>query len=166
MQRKEPILVSACLLGVACRYDGDSRPNDAVWALAERYRLIPVCPESMGGLPIPREPSEIVGDRVLSRTGKDVTAEYRRGAELALALTQKYGCRAALLKERSPSCGTGKIYNGNFDGGLTDGYGVTAALLRENGIAVFGESEIEKLNAFCRKSILRLRNQTTKGGYT
>lgn len=148
MPQKEPILVSACLLGVACRYDGDSRPNDAVWALAERYRLIPVCPESMGGLPIPREPSEIVGDRVLSRMGKDVTAEYRRGAELALALTQKYGCRAALLKERSPSCGTGTVHNGKFDGGLTDGYGIAAALLKENGVAVFGESGLHDLVAF------------------
>lgn len=148
MPQKEPILVSACLLGVACRYDGDSRPNDAVWALAERYRLIPVCPESMGGLPIPREPSEIVGDRVLSRMGKDVTAEYRRGAQRVLSIARKFGCRAALLKEKSPSCGTGTVHNGKFDGGLTDGYGVTAALLRENGIAVFGESGLHELVAF------------------
>lgn len=148
MQKKEPILVSACLLGAACRYDGGSRPNDAVWALAERYRLIPVCPEVMGGLPIPREPSEIVGDRVLSRTGKNVTAEYRRGAERTLSLARKFGCRAALLKEKSPSCGTGTIHNGKFDGGLIDGYGIAARLLRENGIAVFGESRSDELIAF------------------
>lgn len=148
MQKKEPILVSACLLGAACRYDGGSRPNDAVWALAERYRLIPVCPEVMGGLPIPREPSEIVGDRVLSRTGKDVTAEYRCGAERTLSLARKFGCRAALLKEKSPSCGTGTIHNGKFDGGLIDGYGIAARLLRENGIAVFGESRSDELIAF------------------
>ncbi|MBO4309218.1 MAG: DUF523 domain-containing protein [Clostridia bacterium] len=148
MPQKEPILVSACLLGVACRYDGDSRPNDAVWALAERYRLIPVCPESMGGLPIPREPSEIVGDRVVSRAGSDVTEQYRRGAQRVLSIARKFGCRAALLKEKSPSCGTGTVHNGKFDGGLTDGYGVTAALLRENGVAVFGESGLHDLVAF------------------
>ena len=151
MNEKEPILVSTCLLGVPCRYDGGSRPDPAVWSLVDRYRLIPICHESMGGLPIPREPSEIVGDRVLSRTGTDVTAEYRRGAEIALALAQKHGCRAALLKEKSPSCGTGKIHNGKFDGGLTEGYGIAAALLKENGIAVFGEREIEPMNAFLRK---------------
>ena len=148
MSKKEPILVSACLLGVACRYDGASRPNETVWSLAKRCRLIPVCPETAGGLPIPREPSEIVGDRVVSRTGRDVTAEYRRGAERTLALAQKYGCRAALLKEKSPSCGTGIVHNGKFDGGLVEGYGITARLLRENGIAVFGESQTDALIAF------------------
>lgn len=151
MEKKEPILVSACLLGEPCRYDGKSKPDPAVIALADRFRMIPVCPESMGGLPIPREPSEIRGDRVVSRTGVDVTAQYRRGAQRALSLARKHGCRAALLKEKSPSCGTGKIHNGNFDGGLTDGYGIAAALLAENGVAVFGESESEKLIAFCEK---------------
>lgn len=160
MPKEEPILVSACLLGVACRYDGDSRPNDAVWALSERYRLIPVCPETMGGLPIPREPSEIAGDRVLSRSGKDVTAEYRLGAARALSLARKFGCRAALLKEKSPSCGTGTVHNGNFDGGLVKGYGIAAALLKENGVAVFGESQIENLNAFCRNR--SIPNKTEK----
>ena len=148
MKEREPILVSACLLGEPCRYDGGSQPVAAVKALADRYRLIPVCPESFGGLPIPREPSEVVGDRVVSRSGNDVTAAYRRGAELTLALARVNGCRAAILKEKSPSCGVGKIHNGRFDGGLVEGNGITAALLLASGIAVFGESRIDELNAF------------------
>ena len=151
MRGKEPILVSACLLGEPCRYDGKSKPDPAVIALADRFRIVPVCPESMGGLPTPREPSEIRGDRVLSRTGVDVTEQYRRGAKKTLAIARANGCRVALLKEKSPSCGTGKIHNGKFDGGLTDGYGITAALLKENGVAVFGESRIEELLAFFKK---------------
>lgn len=148
MRKKEPVLVSACLLGVACRYDGESRSDEAVCALAERYWLIPVCPETMGGLTIPREPCEIVGDRVVSRAGSDVTEQYRRGAQRVLSIARKFGCRAALLKEKSPSCGTGTVHNGKFDGGLTDGYGIAAALLKENGVAVFEESGLHDLVAF------------------
>ena len=141
------ILVSECLLGIRCKYSGGANPCLAVIQAvkAGRHRLIPVCPECLGGLAIPRQPSERVGDRVLSRTGEDVTAQYERGAQAALALAKLYGCTAAILKERSPSCGSGTIYDGTFSGGLTAGDGVTAALLRENGIAVYGESEIERL---------------------
>lgn len=141
------ILVSECLLGIRCKYSGGANPCLAVIQAvkAGRHRLIPVCPECLGGLAIPRQPSERVGDRVLSRTGEDVTAQYERGAQAALALAKLYGCTAAILKERSPSCGSGVIHNGRFDGGLTPGDGVTAALLRANGIAVYGESEWQKL---------------------
>ena len=139
------ILISACLLGLPCRYDGASKPQLWVEELARRYELIPMCPEQMGGLPTPRNPSERRGDRVVMNDGRDVTAEYRRGAEETLRLARLYGCTAAVLKERSPSCGCGRIYDGTFTGTLTDGDGVTAALLKENGIKVYGESELEKL---------------------
>lgn len=149
------VLVSACLLGVACRYDGKSKPHPAVLALQTRHQLIPVCGEIFGGLPTPRTPAERVGDRVLTADGRDVTTEYRRGAEQVLALAQRMGCTAALLKERSPACGTGKIYDGSFTRTLTTGDGVTAELLRKNGIAVFGESQLDALTAYLAKEELR-----------
>ena len=94
------LLISACLLGARCRYDGGSKPQPGVEALAEQYRLIPVCPEQLGGLPTPRSPSERQGDRVVSRQGRDVTAEYRRGAEEALRLLDFFHAEGAVLKER------------------------------------------------------------------
>lgn len=141
----ENILISACLLGLCCRYDGESKPIMQTVALMERYHLVPVCPEQLGGLPTPREPSERRADAVVSKCGADVTAQFTRGAQQALHLARLYGCKAAVLKERSPSCGSGAIYDGTFSGCLIPGDGVTAALLRENGIAVYGESEIETL---------------------
>ena len=139
------ILVSACLLGVRCRYDGDSKPNEAVLRLMEEHTLIPICPEQLGGLATPRPPAERQGDAVRTRSGKDVTEQYRRGAEEALRLCRLYGCEAAVLKERSPSCGSGAVYDGTFSGVLTTGDGVTAELLTANGIPVYGESQLEKL---------------------
>ena len=139
------VLISACLLGIPCRYDGRSMPSDYVIALRDKYNLIPVCPEIYGGLPTPRVPSERIGDRVLMQDGSDVTGNYKRGAECAFALCEMYGIDLAILKEKSPSCGTGKIYDGSFTGALTDGYGVTAELLRSKGIRVIGESEIPTL---------------------
>ena len=141
----ENILISACLLGLCCRYDGESKPIMQTVALMERYHLVPVCPEQLGGLPTPREPSERRADAVVSKCRADVTAQFTRGAQQALHLARLYGCKAAVLKERSPSCGSGAIYDGTFSGRLIPGDGVTAALLRENGIAVYGESEIETL---------------------
>ncbi len=110
-----------------------------------RLRLVPVCPEILGGLPTPRTPSERQGERVVSKTGADVTAAYRKGAEEALRLARLFGCRKALLKERSPSCGRGQIYDGSFSGRLIPGDGVTARLLEQEGIAVFGESQLQQL---------------------
>ena len=141
------LLISACLLGVRCRYDGGSKPQPGVEELAGRYRLIPVCPEQLGGLPTPREPSERRADAVVTKSGADVTAQFRRGAEQALHLARLYGCKAAVLKERSPSCGSGEVYDGTFSGRLTPGDGVTAALLKANGIAVYGESDLDALLA-------------------
>lgn len=142
----ENILVSACLLGVACRYDGKRKPNEAVIALKEKYNLIPVCPEIMGGLPTPRLPSEIRGETVIMENGEDVTDKYSRGAEETLRLARLFGCGKAVLKEKSPSCGSGRIYDGTFSKTLTEGNGVTAGMLLANGIRVAGETEIEALS--------------------
>ena len=139
------ILVSACLMGSPCRYDGKSQPCPAVAALQERYRLIPVCPEVFGGLPTPRVPSERIGERVMMKDGHDVTQNYHRGAAEALTLCRIYNIRTAILKERSPSCGKGEIYDGSFSGALTKHDGVTAELLISEGIRVLGESEIDFL---------------------
>ena len=139
------LLVSACLLGVRCRYDGASKPHPLMEELAKRHFLVPVCPEQLGGLPTPRPSSERQGDRVVAVTGADVTEQYRRGAEEALRLCRFFGCEAAVLKEKSPSCGCGAVYDGTFTGALTEGNGVTAELLTANGIPVYGESSLEEL---------------------
>ena len=142
----ENILVSACLLGVSCRYDGKSKPNENVIALKDRYNIIPVCPEIMGGLPTPRKASEIQGCQVVMGDGTNVTKEYQKGAEEVLRLCRLFGCKRAVLKEKSPSCGCGKVYDGTFSGKLIDGNGITAKLLMENGIEVFGETGIMNLD--------------------
>ena len=136
------ILVSACLLGEPCRYDGKSKPCERVIALKGTYNLIPICPEVMGGLPTPRTPSEICGERVLMKDGRDVTENYNRGAQKALEIAHENACTVAILKEKSPSCGSGLIHNGLFDDGLVKGDGITTQLLKQNGIRVLGESEI------------------------
>ena len=139
------ILVSMCLLGVPCRYDGKSRPDAAVTALSAAHELVPVCPEQLGGLPTPRTPAERRGARVVTRDGRDVTQAYLDGAQRALDLARTLGCEAAVLKERSPSCGCGRIYDGTFSGALTDGDGVTAGLLACAGLRVVGESDAWRL---------------------
>lgn len=136
----ENIIVSACLLGVSCRYDGNSKPNEKIIDLKEKYNLIPICPEIMGGLPTPRMPAEIKDGRVKTENGIDVTEEYKKGAGEAIKLAKLFGCKKAILKENSPSCGCGKIYNGEFTRTLKDGNGITAELFMKNGIDVFGEN--------------------------
>ena len=138
------VLISACLLGACCRYDGASKAHPLAALLAERHTLVPVCPEQLGGLPTPRPPAERRGGRVVTQSG-DVTEQYLRGAEETLKLCKLLGCEAAVLKERSPSCGRGQVYDGTFSGTLTAGDGVTAELLAAHGIPVYGESQIEKL---------------------
>lgn len=142
---KEKLLISACLLGSPCRYDGGAKGVSQVETLRERFALVPVCPEVLGGLPIPRSPAERQGECIVNSEGRDVTREYRLGAEKALAIARENGCVRAVLKERSPSCGHGTIYDGTFTGTLTAGDGVTARLMRQNGIAVYGESELDAL---------------------
>ena len=134
------VLVSACLLGVHCRYDGGGAAIPELTELMERCELIPVCPEQLGGLPTPRTPSERLGERILARDGADVTVAFLRGASEACALAERFGARLALLKERSPSCGCGAIYDGSFSGRLAPGDGATAEALRARGVEVFGES--------------------------
>ncbi|MBQ4089572.1 MAG: DUF523 domain-containing protein [Clostridia bacterium] len=139
------ILVSACLLGVKCRYDGAEKLNEAVARLAEKHELAPFCPEIYGGLPTPREPSEIRDGRVYTRSGRDVTAEYEKGAEMALKVARMLGCECALLQDRSPSCGIGCVHNGLFDGGLVEGDGKTAELLRQAGIRLVPASKVNEI---------------------
>ena len=141
----ENIIVSACLLGIGCRYDGKHKANPDVIKLTEKYNLIPVCPEIYGGLPTPRVPSERIGDKVMMKDGRDVTENYQRGARETLEMCRIYNVKTAILKERSPSCGKGEIYDGSFTGALTERDGVTAELLLANGIRVIGESEINIL---------------------
>lgn len=142
---KEKLLVSACLLGENCRYSGGNNYSPAAAALGERYELIPVCPEVLGGLPTPRPPAERTGERVTARDGTDVTAAFRLGAERALETALAQGITRAVLKERSPSCGSGQIYDGAFTGRLIPGQGVTAEQLSDRGVAVYGESRIHEL---------------------
>ncbi|MBQ9228923.1 MAG: DUF523 domain-containing protein [Eubacterium sp.] len=142
---KTRIVVSACLLGECCKYNGSHNRNEAVLALQKQFEIIPVCPECFGGLPIPRVPSERRDGRVFSKDGEDVTAAFLEGAEQTLYIAQEHNCPAAVLKERSPSCGCGVIYDGSFTGALTEGNGVTTDLLLQNAIAVFGESQLQKL---------------------
>ena len=143
----ENVLISACLLGFECKYCGGSNKltEQQLAALGERFRLIPVCPETAGGLPTPRDPSERLGDKVVSNQGRDVTAQYQKVAETALWLARRYGCKAALLKEKSPSCGSGQIYDGSFTGKLIPGDGVAAEELKKEGLIVFGESDTDLL---------------------
>ena len=141
---KSKILVSACLYGFCCRYDGKSNilKDKAFMALKNAGLLIPVCAEELGGLSTPRIPSEIKGDKVFSKEGKDVTAQFEEGARRVLEIAKKNGVRVAILKEGSPSCGSKRINDGTFTGTKISGEGVLARLLIENGIPVFNENEV------------------------
>ena len=141
------ILISGCLLGIGCRYDGKKKPlpEETLSLLKDRFNLIPVCPEQLGGLPTPRIPSERQDDKFIMADGTDVTENYRCGAEETLYIAKLFDCNMALLKEKSPSCGCGLIYDGSFSRTLTKGDGMTAEVLKKNGIEVFGESRIEEL---------------------
>ena len=140
-KRQPPILVSACLLGVRCRYDGQSKPAAGVIELLKHGSVLPVCPEQLGGLPTPRIPHERVGDRVLSRDGDDATEAFVRGAKEALRLAELAGCSEAILKARSPSCGVGTIYDGTFRGTITVGDGVFGAMVKRAGLRVRTEED-------------------------
>ena len=147
---KPCILVSACLLGMNCRYNGKGELNSQVLALSRDAFLIPFCPEIYGGLATPRDPAERQGEKVMTAAGADVTAQYKKGAEEALRLARLYGCRAAVLKERSPSCGRGQIYDGTYTRRLIPGDGVTARLLEQEQIPVFGETSCGRCLEFLK----------------
>ncbi|MBU1231016.1 MAG: DUF523 domain-containing protein [Proteobacteria bacterium] len=140
--RNNPILVSACLAGVCCRYDGGATPHPVIMRLAHEGLALPVCPEVLGGLPVPREPVELRGGRALTRAGTDCTGALHAGAHKALALGRDRGCLRAVLKSRSPSCGAGRVYDGTFSGRLVSGDGFFAALLKAQGFAVQSEEEL------------------------
>ena len=137
------ILVSACVVGEKCRYDGNHRRNEKVLEFLKdkEYRLI--CPEMMGGLSCPRNPSEQIGDRVVDNEGKDVTENFQRGAGKALELAQKYQPELIILEDRSPSCGTHVVYDGTFSGKLIAGQGVTARLLSEHGFRILSSDDFQ-----------------------
>jgi uncharacterized protein YbbK (DUF523 family) len=139
------VLVSACLLGVACNHRGQASPSKAVEDLGTRARLVPVCPEASGGLPTPRPAAELQPDgRVMSATGIDVTDQYRRGAAHAVEVAKATGVSSAVLKARSPSCGCYQVYDGTFSRALRAGEGVTAAALRASGIDVRSDEDLER----------------------
>ena len=140
------ILISACLLGCRCRYDGGCNgPLPQLPELMARHTLVPVCPEQLGGLPTPRPPAERSGAHVITRDGGDVTECFRRGAEQALQLARQFGCAAAILKARSPSCGSGEIYDGSFTHTRVPGWGVTAELLCRAGLEIYDETNFNPL---------------------
>lgn len=139
------VLVSSCLLGVYCRYNGEQVSCADIARLSDAAEIVPVCPEIYGGLPTPRLPSERRDGGVFMKDGTDVTAAYRRGAREALRIADALGISYAVLKERSPSCGSGVIYDGTFTGTRVSGDGVTAELFQKNNIAVYGESRIGEL---------------------
>ena len=148
--RKMQILISACLAGKKCRYDGNAKPNSTAIKLYEAGQALLVCPEVDGGMPTPRLPSEIVKSsngevKVISRKGCDVTSFFQKGAEKTLEKAKSSNIKTALLKAKSPSCGCGKIYDGTFSGRLVPGNGLAADLLLKNGIKVFTEENTEKL---------------------
>ena len=148
---KEKVMLSACLAGVNCVYDGSHKKHRVFEAMAQSGDVLLFCPEVLGGLKIPHPPSEIIdgdgstvlrGDgRVVSRDGQDVTVFFLKGAQKALALAKKRGIKMAVMKARSPSCGCGEVYDGTFSRKLVEGFGVTAALLKENGIEVMSDEE-------------------------
>lgn len=135
-------VVSACLAGVACRYDGTSSPCPQVIELVARGQAIPLCPEVLGGLPTPRPPCEKCSGNIQDRHGNDCTAAFQQGARQALELAQQFGATAAILKTRSPSCGFGNIYDGTFSKTRTAGIGLWAALLQQAGMALYSEENL------------------------
>lgn len=139
---KEKILVSACLLGVDCKYSGGNNYNEKVIEYIKDKEVIPVCPEILGGLSTPRPPSERIGSKVINNQNIDVTKEYTKGAQQALLLAKLFNVKKALLKAKSPSCGKGSIYDGTFSSVLIEGNGVTTDLLEANGITVITEQDL------------------------
>lgn len=139
------ILVSSCLLGKNCKYNGGNNNCEDIKKLSSKYNLIEICPEVMGGLSTPRYPSEIINDKVINKIGEDVTEKFILGAKLSLDLAKQYNVKYAILKENSPSCGYGCIYDGTFSGNKIKGNGITADLLYKNGVVILNEKNFYEL---------------------
>ncbi|MCI9585956.1 MAG: DUF523 domain-containing protein [Bacilli bacterium] len=139
---KEKILISACLAGVNCKYNGKNNENKKIIELIKNKDVILICPEQLGGLKTPRNPAERVKDKVITNDNIDVTKEYRKGAEEVLSIAKKFNIKKVILKSKSPSCGKGKIYDGSFSNTLVDGNGITTELLQKHGIEVISSDEI------------------------
>lgn len=135
------IAISACLLGINYKYNGGNNYSEKLEELLEKHEVIPICPEVLGGLPIPRDPSEIVKGEVLTNMGKSVDKEFKNGAKKALEIVKESGAELVILQSRSPSCGLGKIYDGSFTGRLVEGDGVFVKLLKDEGIKVVDVSD-------------------------
>lgn len=143
-------LVSSCLAGVNCRYDGGNSKNNVICKLVKLGEAIAICPEQLGGLPTPRTSCEIVIDKsgnkkVISKEGKDFTKEFLEGAEKTLAIAKAIGIKKAILKSKSPSCGCKFVYDGTFSGNLIEGNGLAAELLIKNDIKVYTENDLDRL---------------------
>jgi len=145
---REKVLISACLAGINCKFNGENNLLDSgvLDEISKKYHLLFVCPEVFGGLSTPREPAEMKGGLVVTKTAKDVSENFKFGAEICLKIAKLNGCKKAILKARSPSCGSGQIYDGSFTKKLIFGDGVAAKLLKENEILVFSEDEIGRLD--------------------
>ncbi len=139
----EKILISACLIGDKCKYNGGDNKNPLIEKLLEQYELIPFCPEVEGGLKTPRDPAEIIGERVKTESGRDVSFQYNRGADLASNICLYLDIKVAILKETSPSCGVNEIYDGTFSRRKIKGQGITTKRLRQMGVRVISENDIE-----------------------
>jgi uncharacterized protein YbbK (DUF523 family) len=138
------IMVSACLLGTNCKYNGGNNRNEKVLQFLKGHEVIPVCPEVMGGLPVPRKPAEIINGKVYNKEGISVDREFREGAEKALQMALEKKVDLVILKARSPSCGPGPVYDGTFSHTLTDGMGIFARMLKEHHIPYKTEEELER----------------------
>lgn len=141
-------LISSCLAGVNCRYNGGNSENKVVLKLVKEGKAIAVCPEQLSGLPTPRVPCEIIIDKngnkkIINKDGKDLTKEFIEGAEKTLAIAKAKGIKKAILKSKSPSCGCGLVYDGTFSGTLVKGNGLAAELLIKNGFEVYTENDLE-----------------------
>lgn len=135
-------VVSACLAGINCRWDGGSKPCEKIMKLVKEGKAIPVCPEQLGGLPTPRTPSEQKGNKIITKESVDVTINFQKGAQEVLRIAKAFNCDGAILKQKSPSCGCGKIYDGTFSGKIIKGDGVTTKILKKNNIKVISEEDI------------------------
>lgn len=141
----EKILVSACLLGDKCKYNGKDNYLKKIEELKQYYDIVPICPEVMGGLTTPRDPSEIFKDKVISSKGKNVTKQFNEGANLSVNIAKYLHIKKALLKENSPSCGKNNVYDGSFKGKLVNGEGITTKALKNLEITIYNEEEIDIL---------------------